>query len=366
MVVDDSVVARRLMSSWIEAEPDLQVVATLRSGREAVDQLAHFQPDVVVLDIEMPELSGVEALPLLLAKRPDLTVIMTSTLLRSDAEKTLEALALGAVDYVAKPASHDRQIGGRAFRLELIERVRHITGARLRLSEDRERITAPAPSPSGSVTEVEAQAPLATPITLRAPSRIKPRALVIAASTGGPQALTTVLKELAPSLNSWPILIVQHMPIGFTAILAEQLTRSCGRLVEEATHSIAAAPGSILVAPGGQHMRVERDGATRIVLLDDGPAVNFCKPSVDPLFGSAAIAWGSATLGLVLTGMGSDGTHGARAIVESGGSVVAQDEPTSVVWGMPGSVAHAGLCCAVLPLQRIASHTIQMFSGERT
>jgi two-component system chemotaxis response regulator CheB len=193
-----------------------------------------------------------------------------------------------------------------------------------------------------------------------------PRALLIGSSTGGPQAVNQVVVGLGPVIDQAPVLVTQHMPPTFTTIFAEHLARASGRSVREATHGEPVRAGQILVAPGGRHMRAVRHNGETHIALDDGPLINFCKPAVDPLFSSAAAAWGSATLALVLTGMGSDGTRGAAEIVAAGGGVIAQDEETSVVWGMPGSAANAGLCSAVLPLDQIAPKIVRLFAGVRS
>jgi two-component system chemotaxis response regulator CheB len=193
----------------------------------------------------------------------------------------------------------------------------------------------------------------------------QPRLLVIGSSTGGPQALNTVVAGIASLIDRVPVLITQHMPATFTTILAEHLGRACGKSTAEAVHGEAIRPGRIYVAPGGRHMLIKRGDGHGVIVIDDGPAVNFCKPAVDPLFTSAAQVFGPAVQAVVLTGMGSDGTHGSGDIVAAGGCVIAQDEPTSVVWGMPGTVAHAGHCSAVLPLDQIAQKLLRLFAGDR-
>jgi two-component system, chemotaxis family, protein-glutamate methylesterase/glutaminase len=204
------------------------------------------------------------------------------------------------------------------------------------------------------------------PIALRPFSIISPRVLLIGASTGGPQALRALVAQLAGVCGRVPVLITQHMPPTFTTIMAEHLARVSGLPAHEPHDGEPVRPGTIYLAPGGRHMRVTRRDGIPVVALDDGPMVNFCRPAVDPLFGSAAQVWGAAALALVLTGMGADGAEGAAAIVRAGGSVVAQDEASSVVWGMPGAVARAGLCAAVLPLDRIAPKLVELFTGGRS
>jgi two-component system chemotaxis response regulator CheB len=360
MVVDDSVVVRGLVSRWIEEEPGLELAASLRNGRDAVDQLERVNPDVVILDIEMPELDGISALPLLLAKKRDLVVIMASTLTRRNAEISLKALSLGAADYIPKPETNRGVTTSATFRRELIEKVRALGG--------RRKARAPRGQPAPAVTARQ-PAPLrpaeAAPVKLRPFAPTAPRVLLIGSSTGGPQALTAVVSSLKGLIPRVPVLITQHMPPTFTTILAEHIARAAGAPAHEGVDGEPVRAGTIYVAPGGRHMNaVKRDHAIHIA-LDDGPLVNFCKPAVDPMFASASMVWGASVLALVLTGMGSDGAKGGAVIVANGGSVIAQDEATSVVWGMPGAAAHAGICSAVLPLDQIAPKVVRLFSGER-
>ena len=358
MVVDDAVVVRGLVSRWVAEQPGLAVVASLRTGRQAVDQLERADPDVVVLDIDMPELDGISALPLLLAKKRDLVVIMASTLTRRNAEISLKALALGAADYVPKPDSNRGITTSTAFRRELIEKIVELGGRR-----KRRRGEASGRPVARLRPELRPLPAGAQPIALRAFSIIPPRVLLIGASTGGPQALRNLIPQLASVCDRVPVLITQHMPPTFTTIMAEHLARASGRPAHEPHDGEPIRPGTIYLAPGGRHMQVERRDRLPVVALDDGPLVNFCRPAVDPLFASAAQVWGGAVLALVLTGMGVDGARGAAAIVAAGGSIVAQDEASSVVWGMPGAVARAGLCSAVLPLDRIAPKLVELFTG---
>jgi two-component system chemotaxis response regulator CheB len=358
MVVDDAVVVRGLVSRWVAEQPGLAVVASLRTGRQAVDQLERADPDVVVLDIDMPELDGISALPLLLGKKRDLVVIMASTLTRRNAEISLKALALGAADYVPKPDSNRGITTSTAFRRELIEKIVELGGRRRRRRGEASGKPVALLRPGLRPVPAGAQ-----PIALRAFSIVPPRVLLVGASTGGPQALRGLASQLATVCDRVPVLITQHMPPTFTTIMAEHLARACGRPAHEPHDGEPIRPGTIYLAPGGRHMQVERRDRLPVVALDDGPLVNFCRPAVDPLFASAAQVWGGAVLALVLTGMGADGARGAAAIVAAGGSIVAQDEASSVVWGMPGAVARAGLCSAVLPLDRIAPKLVELFTG---
>jgi len=373
MIVDDAVVVRGLVSRWVGEEPGLKIVASLRTGREAVDQLLRHEPDVVILDIDMPDLNGIEALPLLLEKRRDLVVIMASTLTRRNAEISLRALSLGAADYVPKPATNREVTTSASFRRELIEKVRQLGRRRRRSAEARARIVEAAPGglarPKIALAGAPAIAPShghSTDFKLRPFALTPPRALLIGSSTGGPQALTALIARLAPVIERAPVLITQHMPPTFTTILAEHLGRASGAPAREADDGEPILPGRIYLAPGGRHMKVARRDSQPVISLDDGPLINFCRPAVDPLFSSAAPVWGVALLGVILTGMGSDGTHGAEDVAAAGGSVIAQDEATSVVWGMPGAAANAGVCSAVLPLEEIGPRIARLFRGDRS
>ncbi len=397
MVVDDAVVVRGSIMRWVDAEPDMHVVASVRGGREAIEQVERRSPDVVILDVTMPDMDGITALPLLLEKKPDLVVLMSSTLTRRNAEISLHALSLGAADYIPKPESSRDLTTKSAFRRELIDKIRAL-GYRRKGRPAGPRIV-PAPvvaSPSPAPAPVPAPAAVRVPATAYAEQRAveehyepgdpsslapgipdpdkvllrpfpmtTPRVLLIGSSTGGPQALNAILATIGSVIDQVPVLITQHMPPTFTSILAEHLTRTSGRPATEANDGEPIRAGRIYVARGGRHMRVVRRDGEATIALDDGPMINFCKPAVDPLFSSAAAIWGSWLLGLVLTGMGSDGLRGAGDIVAAGGGIIAQDEPSSVVWGMPGQVAHAGLASAVLPLDQISAKLIRIFSGAR-
>jgi len=364
MVVDDSVVIRGLIARWVSSESDMVVAASLRTGLDAVNQLERVNPDVAVLDIEMPELDGISALPLLLAKKRNLIIIMASTLTRRNAEISFKALSLGASDYIPKPETTREPAAAEIFRHDLIQKIRHL-GAKARrsapasLAPALHRLREPLSRP-------QAPAVAPPPLVRRAFSTQAPRALVVGSSTGGPQALMTLVTELGPVIDRFPVLITQHMPPTFTTILAEHLARSSHRPAREAVDGEIVKAGQIYLAPGGRHMRVAKHGADIVIALGDGPPINFCKPAVDPLFSSAIDVWQGGVMALVLTGMGSDGMRGGKEIVAAGGSVIAQDEATSVVWGMPGAAANAGICAAILPLNQIASKLVRLFSGDRS
>lgn len=372
MVVDDSVVARGLISRWVDEDPSLSVVASHRNGKLAVDDVARSNPDVVVLDVEMPEMDGLTALPLLLKARPGLVVVMASTLTRRNAEISLKCLSMGAADYVPKPESNAGVTTSVDFRNEIVEKVRAL-GAKARSRAGR-----PIGQPTGqpaSAPQARAAAPAITSarpaagtpgkFQLRPYASVPPRILVIGSSTGGPQALTKLFGEIGKAIINVPVLVTQHMPPTFTTILAEHLTKASGRRAAEGVHGEPLMPGRIYVAPGGKHMIVAKHGGETVVELNDLPPVNFCKPAVDPLFQSVVPLYGAAILGAVLTGMGHDGAEGAKSIVGGGGSVIAQDEETSVVWGMPGAVAQAGAACEILPLDAIGPKIVRILQGGR-
>jgi two-component system, chemotaxis family, protein-glutamate methylesterase/glutaminase len=371
MVVDDAVVVRGLLSRWIDEEPGLEVVASLRTGREAVDQLDRANPDVVILDVEMPDLDGISALPLLLEKKRDLVVIMASTLTRRNAEVSLKALSLGAADYVPKPETNRGVSTSPEFRRDVIEKIRQLGARRKRIVDGRARGPGIASTTVPRTAEARAEHvsahahPPSQQVKLRPFAPAIPKVLLIGSSTGGPQALTSIIGHLTKVVDQAPVLITQHMPPTFTTILAEHLARASGRPAHEGQDGEPVLPGHIYVAPGGRHMTVARQNSNATIALNDGPLINFCKPAVDPLFSSGAKVWGPAVLALILTGMGHDGTGGAGEIIAAGGSIVVQDEATSVVWGMPGAAAHAGVCSAVLPLDQIAPKIARLFSGDR-
>jgi len=354
MIVDDSMVVRGLIAQWLESEGSFEIVASLRSGREAIDRLDAANPDVVVLDIEMPDLDGIATLPLLLNIKPNLAVIVASAVTRHDAEMSLKALSLGALDCIPKPDSTSG-VTVADFRRDLIGKVREL-GSRAKAKPAILPVALPA---------LPAAKP-ASGAALRPFPRVPPRVLVIGSSTGGPQALSSLITGLASVSERAPILITQHMPPTFSMILAEHLARLSGRPVREAEDGEAVLSGRVYLAPGGRHMRVTRGGdGTALITLDDGAPVHFCRPAVDPLFSSAAGVWRGWVLGMILTGMGNDGTRGAADIVAAGGSVIAQDEASSVIWGMPGSAVQARLCSAILPLDDIAAKVTSLFAGER-
>ena len=353
MLVDDSAVIRGLLRRWLEEAPDIAVVATASDGETALRTAASARPDVLVLDIEMPKLDGLSALPRLLEEDPELKVIMSSTLTLRNADISIRAMKLGAADYLAKPSSARELHSVDGFRRELLAKVRALGDARPRRSR---------PQTAGTARPPLGAPPPRKPIALRPFSAATPRALVVGSSTGGPQALFRFLGDLGRRVRQ-PILVVQHMPAGFTRILAEHLSKTAGVDAREAVAGEALVPGRIYIAPGDWHMTIVGGAAAPTLKLDQAPAVNFCRPAVDPLFASAAASFGSAALAVVLTGMGHDGLAGGRAIVAAGGSLLAQDEASSVVWGMPGAVATDGLCSAVPPLADLGPTALRLAQG---
>lgn len=376
MVVDDSVVIRGLLGRWIESDPALMLVASHRNGKLAVDDIERSNPDVVVLDIEMPEMDGMVALPLMLRKKHDLVILMASTLTRRNAEVSLRALSLGAQDYIPKPDTTSQVTTSVDFRRELLDKVRTLgarvprrrAGARaMRAETDAGRVAVndaglrAAPTASRNMAAYPKSAVPA--ITLRPYSNANPRILAIGSSTGGPQALQQLMRDIGTSIRQVPVVITQHMPPTFTAILAEHIGKAAMRPAKEAEHNEVLRPGHVYVAPGGRHLTVEKEGGQAVAFLNDDPPVNFCKPAVDPLFDSVARVYGAATLAVVLTGMGHDGAAGVRAIAANGGSVIAQDEASSVVWGMPAAAAYTGQCSDILALSDIGPKIMRILSG---
>lgn len=382
MVVDDSRVVRSIVTGWLAEEPGMRVVAAHGDGRSAADDVARTASDVVVLDIEMPGMDGLTALPLILRARPSVRVLVASTLTRRGAAISLEALTLGAADYVAKPGANLSGDAG-AFRTELITKIRVLgesvrrraagqgvrAGARPAVRDAASRHD-PAGPPRSAMARHVAPASAAAETAqhrrvgadARAPGG-RPAVVLVASSTGGPQALMALFRILGPAMGATPVLVAQHMPATFTAILAEHIARVSGRPAREGVDGEPLRRGEIRVAPGGRHMTVVRGPSGPRIALTDDPPVNFCRPSADVLFLSAREVFARDALALVLTGMGSDGANGARAIFEAGGAVIVQDEASSVVWGMPKAVLQAGAATETLPLERIGPRAAQLIGG---
>ncbi len=357
MVVDDSAVIRGLTSRILEDDKSIQVVASVGNGQVAVNSLARHDVDVVVLDIEMPVMDGLTALPKLLEIDPTVKVLISSTLSSRNAEISMRALEAGAADYIPKPSSTIDISSGGDFRRELHDKVKSLGVAR------RQQV-GPSSSPErlkGAVRPaISTEKAPSAPVSLRRPGLLKPKILAIGSSTGGPQALFEFLKNISPSIDV-PVVITQHMPPTFTAILAEHITRMTEWTCSEAKNGDELRTGHILLAPGDFHMLVVNKDGNNVISINQDPQENFCRPAVDPMLRSVVKVFAGNILTVILTGMGSDGLKGAKIVVEAGGTLIAQDEKSSVVWGMPGAVASAGICSAVLPLKELAGYAMKIF-----
>ncbi len=349
-------VMRRILKEVLSAEPDLEVVASAQDGRVALEKLELTKPDIVILDFDMPQMNGLETLTEIRKAHARLPVILFSALTEKGARVTLEALSRGADDYITKPeGAGGPQEGLERIRRELVPRIRALVPARLGPEGGGQ---SPAPLPTEPGQSVIAPRRVAG----RPASGSRVEVLAIGISTGGPNALGTVLPRL-PADFPVPVVIVQHMPKIFTKLLAERLNSKCKLRVYEGESGQRVHAGGIWIAPGDQHMVLRREG--REVRLETfmGEAVNYCRPSVDVLFESATKTYGGGVLGLVMTGMGQDGLHGSRAIRDAGGQVLVQDAASSVVWGMPGAVAGAGLADEVLSLELIPEGILRRVGG---
>lgn len=356
MIVDDSAVIRGLFAKTLKADPDIEVVASVGNGKLAVDAIKRHPADVVVLDIEMPVMDGITALPLLLEASPQTKVLVASTLTLRNAEISIRALEAGATDYVSKPTATRELLAGQSFEKELIDKIKQIARARTLV-----RVRTAAADPAAPAANAPA---MAADIKLRPASSVPPKIIAIGSSTGGPQALFNVLAKIGPSLRL-PVVVTQHMPPTFTTILSKHISKISGRECAEAVDGEPVVPGRIHVAPGDYHMTVEKSARGVILKLNRDEPENFCRPAVDVMLRSVARVYGAHVLTVILTGMGHDGLAGGRQIVEAGGTVIAQDRTTSVVWGMPGAVAEAGICSAVLPISHIGDHIIKVTAGAR-
>jgi two-component system, chemotaxis family, protein-glutamate methylesterase/glutaminase len=332
LIVDDAVVVRSRLSKLLGLDPQFEVVGVAATGRIAIAKISQLNPDVVILDVEMPDMDGLETLAIIRQSRPNLPVIMFSTQTFTGASATLDALALGASDYATKPS----QLGS-------------VEAANQHIQDNL------FPKIKFFGTKI-APPSIIAPIATKLPSTKQPSPidiLAIGVSTGGPNALSLLLPQL-PRTFPIPIVVVQHMPATFTKLMAERLATKCQLPVMEAYPGAPLDAGRIWIAPGDYHIEVTQVGTQRQLIMNQAPPENFCRPSVDVLFRSIAYHYKAHALGVILTGMGQDGLRGCSAIAQAGGQILAQDEASSVVWGMPRFVVNAGLADAVLPLEEMA------------
>lgn len=342
LVVDDSAVVRGLIARALETDPAINVAGTAMHGEAALGWMRRHPVDVVILDVEMPVMDGLTALQHIQSEFPGVKVVMASSLTQAGAETTVKALALGAADCIAKPVAKNTADSISQLLDRLVPLVKALG----------KQLTTATPSRSKSV-----------PSSRRSLHTVKPKAVVIGTSTGGPNALSLLLSAL-PVDFPLPILIVQHMPAAFTPMLAKHIAQDTGRPCIEAINGGTIERGHTYVAPGDYHLVVDKQGDHMVTLLNQGPKQHYCRPSVNPLFKSASEWYRRALLAVMLTGMGEDGIEGTRVVADNGGVVIAQDEASSVVWGMPAAVVNAGLAAHVLPLDEIASAIVEQTTSE--
>jgi two-component system chemotaxis response regulator CheB len=356
MVVDDSAVIRGFLTRFIESDTSLKVTTSLSNGQLAVGSMEPGKYEVVVLDIEMPVMDGMTALPLILKADPNVQVIIASTLTQANAAITMKALQSGAAECLAKPTSQEL-VGSNAFQDELAQKVKA-------LGVTARRKRGATFTPAVAVTSSAAAMPAtAKKFTLRSEIiKYAPDVIAIGSSTGGPQALLQFFTDLKGKVRQ-PIFITQHMPPTFTTILAENIAKQGDLSCHEAKDGETVEGGHVYVAPGNFHMTVKDQGGKKVILLNQEPQENYCRPAVDPMLRSLIAAYGKKILAVIFTGMGADGMKSCQQLVEAGGTVLAQDEASSVVWGMPGAVAMAGICTQVLPLTSMA-HAVREYADR--
>ncbi len=335
LLVDDSAVIRGIISRGISGDPAIKVVGAAGDGRDAIAMTSALSPDVVVLDVEMPVMDGLAALPKILEAKPGVVVIMASALTRRHAGMSFKALQLGASDYVPKPDAADGASAQSAFFQELLAKIK------------AHGLRKVAPKPPAVPKRALGVRPL------------RPTAIAIGSSTGGPTALLKVFARAKTRGVVTPVFITQHMPPTFTALFAEQLGQVSGATAMEGADGARVQPGVIYVAPGGKHMLVRKDLSGLTIQLSDGPPEHFCKPAVDPMLRSLASAYGGGLLAAIFTGMGRDGADGCVAVANAGGSFIVQDEASSVVYGMPGAAMKTGRAMAQLSLDDAAEYLSQ-------
>jgi two-component system chemotaxis response regulator CheB len=355
MIVDDSLVVRKVLTDVLSSDPDLKIAGWASNGRLALSKLQTLRPDVILLDIEMPEMNGLETIPGIRKIFPRTPIIMFSTLTEQGAEATLDALALGASDYLTKPSNQNMAATSEAIRRDLIPKIKALCHF-------------PAAAPAQLLAPAAAGATAAIPrpeIRFHAPPiRVGQLKIVaIGVSTGGPDALAKLLPAF-PANFPLPVVIAQHMPPIFTELLAKRLSSKCALPVREGKQGEPLSPGSIWIAPGDFHMVVQEENHKFSLRMHQGPRENFCRPSVDVLFRSVAASYSAGALGVILTGMGQDGLKGCEALCAAGASVIVQDEATSVVWGMPGFVARSGLAEKILPIDQIGGEIFRRVAAQ--
>ncbi len=361
MMVDDSAIIRGLYRRLLAQDPDVEVVNDAANGQQAIQRLALQHVDVIILDIEMPIMDGLTAIPKLLEVQPSVTIVMASTLTAGNADISLRALEAGATDYIQKPTTNTELSTGQDFRSELLLKVKVLGEAGRRKAKPRR---APTPTPDVAAKSISREPwniPVQSDVKLRKPGIVKPKLIAVGSSTGGPQALRRFFELLSPDVGV-PVVVTQHMPPTFTAILAEHINKMTAWECREAVHGDILKPGLALIAPGSYHMTIDNVDGMPTAHLNQDPPEHFCRPAVDPMFRSVAKTYGASVLCVVLTGMGNDGLKASRDIVDAGGTIFAQDEETSVVWGMPGSVAGAGICSVIAPLEELPVHITQFVS----
>jgi two-component system chemotaxis response regulator CheB len=349
MVVDDSFVIRALMARALDGEADFKIVASAPDGQQALREMDRNEIDVIVLDIEMPVMDGLTALPLILQKDPNIHVLIASTLTSKNAEISLKAMRAGATDYLTKPSTSSELMGADEFKRSLIEKVREFGKMTKRKRILNPKRAAPTTTPATIV-----RPPTSAFQTHKDKKYPRPDIIAVGSSTGGPQALFNFIGGLKGKVRQ-PIVITQHMPPTFTAILAQHITQQTGMNAAEAKDGEAVEAGKVYIAPGDNHMKFRKDGLRVVVQLDKSPPVNFCRPAVDVMIRSLTEIYNDRILAVILTGLGQDGKSSCIELFNKGGAILAQDETTSVVWGMPGSVAQANICAEVLPISHLAA-----------
>ena len=353
LIVDDEALARERVSRIVGELPDHEVVGEAENGQVALDKVGSLNPDVILLDIEMPIMDGITALPLLMDKSPDSRVIMVSTLTLRNAAISIKALSLGAVDYIEKPSANtDKE----EFKKDLVSKVSVLSAASRKshhICEDAQE----------GDTDVEQSKPAEIKVDTRPIAGVKPLAIAIGCSTGGPQALTKFFEDFDHKIKDIPIFITQHMPPAFTTFLADSLGKVSSMDCVEGESGMEIKSDKIYLAPGDYHMTVKSKAHKGEIQLNQDEPENFCRPAVDPMLRSLSKVYGEKLLVVILTGMGQDGLEGCKEVVKNGGTVIAQDEKSSIVWGMPGAVVKEKLSSGVYPLDAIAERVVEICKG---